>query len=260
MTELAPQVGRPATLIDAIAAAARDEKMDVAKFQALVAMHLQLADRDARVQYLTDLAEMQPQLPDVTERGGITNNSGQVQSTYALWEDINQAIKPILAAHGFNLSFRTGRADGAITVTGVLGHRGGHQEETTIVLPLDTTGNKNAVQAVASSVSYGKRYTAGALLNLTSRGEDDDGQAAGGDAARALEERFMAELNMFDTTAELQTWRAKNADTVKTDLPAATSARVIEHFRRRLRITAAKEEERAAEVATSVEAIQGLPS
>ncbi|WP_185835578.1 ERF family protein [Pseudomonas aeruginosa] len=38
----------------------------------------------------------------------------------------------------------------------------------------DTSGNKNAVQAVASSVSYGKRYTAGALLNFTTHGEDDD--------------------------------------------------------------------------------------
>ena len=49
---------------------------------------------------------------------------------------------------------------------------------TTIKLPADVSGNKNAVQAVASSVSYGKRYTAGALLNLTSHGEDDDAYAA----------------------------------------------------------------------------------
>ena len=38
---------------------------------------------------------------------------------------------------------------------------------------------KNAVQAIGSSVSYGKRYTASLLLNLTTRGEDDDGTAAG---------------------------------------------------------------------------------
>lgn len=54
----------------------------------------------------------------------------------------------------------------------------GDQEDTTIVLPHDSTGSKNAVQAVGSSTSYGKRYTAGLLLNLTSRGEDDDGKAA----------------------------------------------------------------------------------
>src|SRR5690606_9193784 len=57
--------------------------------------------------------------------------------------------------------------------------RDGHSEETTIFLPADTSGSKNSVQAVGSSTSYGKRYTASALLNITTRGEDDDGRAAG---------------------------------------------------------------------------------
>ncbi|WP_409524602.1 ERF family protein [Pseudomonas sp.] len=46
-----------------------------------------------------------------------------------------------------------------------------------MLLPLDTSGSKNAVQAVGSSTSYGKRYVMSALLNLTTRGEDDDGHA-----------------------------------------------------------------------------------
>ena len=36
-----------------------------------------------------------------------------------------------------------------------------------------------AAIAHAVATSYGKRYTAGALLNITSRGEDDDGWAGG---------------------------------------------------------------------------------
>ena len=48
-------------------------------------------------------------------------------------------------------------------------------------LPVDTTGSKNAVQAVGSSTAYGKRYVMEALLNLTSRGQDDDGKRGGGD-------------------------------------------------------------------------------
>jgi hypothetical protein len=42
----------------------------------------------------------------------------------------------------------------------VLSHELGHSEETTMTLPLDTSGSKNNVQAVGSSTSYGKRYTA----------------------------------------------------------------------------------------------------
>jgi len=63
-------------------------------------------------------------------------------------------------------------------VTCTLSHREGHREETTFALPIDTSGAKNNVQGWGSSVSYAKRYTACALLNIAARGEDDDGRSA----------------------------------------------------------------------------------
>lgn len=162
------------TLMAVIARAAADPQTDVEKMERLMAMYERIEGKRAEAAFANDLAEMQDKLPSIGERG---NAAGRY--TYALWEDINAAIKPILKAHGFALSFRTSHENG-ITVTGVLSHRDGHREETSITLPADSSGNKNAVQAVASSVSYGKRYTAGALLNLTSHGEDDDAFAAGG--------------------------------------------------------------------------------
>ncbi len=84
-----------------------------------------------------------------------------------------------MAECGFALRFRVQRTDDQISVTGILSHRDGHNEETTLSLPSDGSGSKNAVQAVGSSTSYGKRYTAFALLNITSTGEDDDGNKAG---------------------------------------------------------------------------------
>ena len=161
-----------ATILSVIARAASDPQTDIDKMERLLQMHERMQDKQAAAEFAADLAEMQDKLPSIGERG---NAAGRY--TYALWEDINAAIKPILREHGFSLTFRTDFADG-ITVTGVLLHKSGHREETSIKLPADGSGNKNAVQAVASSVSYGKRYTAGALLNLTSHGEDDDAFAA----------------------------------------------------------------------------------
>ena len=172
-----------ASIMAVIDRAARDPSVDVGKMERLVELYERLSARQAKAAYTSALAAMQPTLPVIIERGGIKDRGGNIQSTYALWEDINDAIKPILAEHGFALSFRTGRDDGQIIVTGVLSHRDGHSEETTMHLPVDTSGSKNAVQAVGSSTSYGKRYTAQALLNLTSRGEDDDGKAAGANGA-----------------------------------------------------------------------------
>lgn len=170
-TEVAT-VAEGATLLAVISRAASDPNTDVTKMERLMAMYERVEVKRAEAEFAEALADMQPHLPAIAERGKAKVN-GDVRYTFALWEDINAAIKPILQQYGFALSFRTDFTDG-IAVTGVLTHRSGHSERTTIKLPTDASGSKNAVQAVASSVSYGKRYTAGALLNLTSHGEDDD--------------------------------------------------------------------------------------
>lgn len=159
--------------------AARDQSVDVDKLERLLAMQERVQARDAKMAYTTALAEMQPKLPIITERGKILNKAGETQSTYATWEDINEIIKPILADHGFCLSFR-GRKDGTDIITvGILSHKAGHSEETEVSLPADNSGSKNVVQGIGSSKSYGKRYAAFDLLNITTRGEDDDGRKAG---------------------------------------------------------------------------------
>lgn len=186
------ETGEAASLMEVISRAAADPNTDVEKLERLMAMYERINDRSAKAAYFAALSEMQDELPSIGERGEI--KIGNASQKYALWEDINKAIKPILTKHGFALSFRTGQQDTKIAVTGVLSHRAGHSEETTIHLPSDTSGSKNAVQAVGSSTSYGKRYTTAALLNLTSGGEDDDGKLAGGGFVTADQAQTLREL------------------------------------------------------------------
>lgn len=169
---------------------ATNPAVDVEKMKQVRELGQQVLNDHRRAAFDDALAKMQADLPTIDAKGKLEirakdakgDRSGKViQSTpYAKWEDINEAIKPILKAHGFGLRFKTGLApDGRVMVTGILsGH--GHREEAEFVLPHDSTGSKNAVQAIGSSTSYGKRYAASALLNLTSRGEDDDGKKGGG--------------------------------------------------------------------------------
>ena len=58
-------------------------------------------------------------------------------------------------------------------------HKEGHKEKTTLLVPFDYSGSKkhNPAQAMGSSVSYGKRYTLCALLNIATR-DDNDASAA----------------------------------------------------------------------------------
>lgn len=152
---------------------------DIDRAERLWAMQKEVRAEQAKAEFIEALSQMQSQIPAVRRTGQIKNNSGQVQSTYAKWEHINEAVGPVLRQHGFALSFRVHQEGPKITVHGILSHRAGHQESTNIELAPDSTGNKNAPQAVVSAISYGKRTTAGALLNITSYDEDDDGQRFG---------------------------------------------------------------------------------
>ncbi len=170
-----------ASIMGVISRAAADPSTDVDKLERLLSMYERITAQNAKAAFTSALAALQPKLPVITEKGGIKDRAGKVQSTYAKWEDINDAIRPILHDHGFALNFRVSRTAESVSVTGILSHAEGHSDETTLDLPVDGSGSKNAVQAVGSSVSYGKRYTAIALLNITSRApqdRDDDGDAA----------------------------------------------------------------------------------
>lgn len=167
-------VSESAAIIQVIERAAMNPQVDMDKMERLLEMQQRIVARNAQAEFAAALADMQAELPVIKERGKNTNTG----SKYALWEDVNEQIRPILGKHGFSISFRTKTEGDFVAVTGVLTHRSGHSEETTFTLPVDKGPGRNLVQAHGSSISYGKRYTAAALLNLTSRGEDDDGNGA----------------------------------------------------------------------------------
>jgi hypothetical protein len=162
-----------ATILSVIQRAAADPQCDIEKMERLMAMHEKMQDRNAQAEFNKAMAEMQCDIPSIAERG-----KGHGTIRYATFEDINDVMKPIMQRYGFAISFKVVHEGAGVSVTGILMHRGGHREETTMLLPSDTSGSKNAVQAVGSSTSYGKRYVMSALLNITTRGEDDDGLAA----------------------------------------------------------------------------------
>jgi hypothetical protein len=193
-------------LLEVISRAARDPNVDIDKMERLLQMQERIQARDAKTAYTVALAEMQPLLPIIDRKGRIIVKDKATkeitQSTgFAKWEDISMAITPILSQNGFSLTFENGLADdGRITTTAVLAHRAGHEGRNTVTLAHDSSGSKNAVQAVGSSMSYGKRYSACGLLNIVTQGEDDDGQKAGDPAT--VDDTQLARLTALASEVE----------------------------------------------------------
>lgn len=104
------------------------------------------------------------------------------KSAFANLEAVNRAITPIYTKHGFSLSYGSGEAKRPddIRITCRVMHKAGHSEDYFLDLPPDGVGAKggspamNPVQGRGSTVSYGRRYLALMIFNLTI-GDDTDG-------------------------------------------------------------------------------------
>jgi hypothetical protein len=185
------------SLLNLIERAARDPNVDIDKMERLFGMRERMQAQAAKTAFLADLSSMQAELPAVARKGEAHN-----KKKYARFEDFVETIKPFMAKNGFSYTNRIDQTDTQIRVTGVLGHRAGHQETTTLVLPTDNTGNKNPVQAWGSSLAYGKRYVGFALLGIASEDEDDDGKAAGGQAKQCITEEQAEQLSKLVAKTE----------------------------------------------------------
>lgn len=155
-----------------------DSSIDVSKLSALLDVNERVMNRAAKAAFDEAFSKMWPELPEVDEKGAIKKRDGSIQSRYAKYEDIQTAIRPVLARHGFALRHRTEWPQdkpGIIRIVGVLsGH--GHSEESSFEAPADKSDFRSEVQSQGSTISYGKRYTTGDLLNIITRGIDNDGQ------------------------------------------------------------------------------------
>jgi hypothetical protein len=172
-------------LLEVIARAARDPSVDIDKMERLFALQERLLERQAKLEFIEAKRAMRPFLPVITERGKIIirdkNDRNKIiqETSFALFEDLNEILMPIVTEHGFDVTFRNGRSpEGKVCVYTVLSHVGGHSEETFFELPPDGSGSKNAVQAIGSSTSYAKRYGLLEILNITTKGQDDNGETA----------------------------------------------------------------------------------
>jgi hypothetical protein len=163
------QMPQPASVMSLIERMAENPNISLERVEQTFAFYQKVQADFARRAFDAAFADMQPKLP-IIEKVGHSHNG-----KYGRWEDIVEGITPVLGAHGFSIRFNVSNEPGKITVRAILAHRDGHREETSFDLPADTSGSKNAIQAIGSSTSYGKRYTASALLNIVTRGEDDDG-------------------------------------------------------------------------------------
>jgi len=231
-------------LLGLIERAAADTTVDLDRMERIYAMYERAAARSAKSAYLDALMAAKAALPRVIKAGAASyedKKTGEAKKafSYAKWEDVVGQIEPVLAAHSLMLTFTTEQQTGdRVAITGVLSHRDGHSERAQMALGCDASGGKNNAQGWGSAISYGKRYTAFALLNLVGHDDKDtDGAPPPADTTKAI-----ADLKALVVETKSDVGRICQHFSVETldDLSAAQISQVVTGLKARQRQGAAK--------------------
>lgn len=116
---------------------------------------------------------------------------GNTSYKHATLANIVEAAAPALSRHGLSHRWETTQDGGLVTVACIITHQFGHSERTSLSSAPDTSGAKNAIQAVGSAVTYLQRYTFMAITGLAAQDQDDDG----GSPVECLSEKQVADLD-----------------------------------------------------------------
>lgn len=122
------------------------------------------------------MGEMKKSIPAIIKTK-LADMAGKYSYKYATLEDICDKLDPVLVGHGFGYRWTTHPSDKGVVIGCILTHLQGHSEETLMpVAPHDSTGGKNAIQAIGSTLSYLQRYSLLMALGIAPRNVDTDGK------------------------------------------------------------------------------------
>lgn len=176
-----------------------DPDADLAKLESMLDMKERMEDRAARRAFDAAIASAKADIPTIEKTGEVdyTHNGKRTNFKHETLSGIAAVVDPILSANGLSYRFRSTQEDGNVVVTCIVAHREGYSEETTLRGSPDTSGSKNAYQAVGSAVTYLQRYTLKLALGLSAAADDD---AQGVDMSGTISaDQFTSLKELMDT-------------------------------------------------------------
>ena len=168
-------VTTPAQLLEI----AVNQGADLDKLERLMALQERWEANEARREFVQAMAAFKSEPLDIFKRKqiGYTTKDGEfVGYKHAELSDVASVVVPSMARHDLSHRWEVKQEGGRIIVTCIVTHKRGHSEAVTLDGAPDNSGKKNAIQQVASAVTYLQRYTLLAATGMATKGMDDDGQ------------------------------------------------------------------------------------
>lgn len=153
---------------------------DLDKLERLLGMQERWDANEAKKAYHFAMSEFKANPPKIEKDkkvGYKTTTGGNVGYSHASLANVTEKINKELSKYGLSASWKT-QQNGSISVTCKITHVRGHSEETTLSALADSSGSKNSIQAIGSTITYLERYTLLALTGLATFDMDDDAKSA----------------------------------------------------------------------------------
>ncbi|WP_375664432.1 ERF family protein, partial [Bartonella sp. CL50QHWL] len=161
------------TVMERILNKALDSDVDMDRLERLLDLREQEIKRQERQNFVRDLSAVQMAYKNI-EQNAINKHTN---SKYATLDQYIDAVKDGLATYKFALFYRIkNQTEKNVTIEITLSHPSGNEISTEGTFPIDSTGSKNSIQSLGSTLTYARRYLLGMLLNLASKEDDTDGQ------------------------------------------------------------------------------------
>jgi hypothetical protein len=163
---------------------------NVDKLAQLLGLHERWEANQARQAYNAAMVKFKQSPPKITKNKRVKFDDTEYD--HATLDHVTEAITETLNAVGISHKWKMCQSP-EISVTCVLTHEMGHSEETTLRASPDTSGSKNCIQAIGSTLTYLQRYTLLASVGLAPAAIDNDGRAAYEEQKRKTPEERVAE-------------------------------------------------------------------
>lgn len=183
---LSRDLGTPPPAVSLIQTAL-ERGASVETIERLVALGHSLMDREAKTAWHRAFALAQAEIGQKSIKKSkhvrYTTKSGQrIDYWHAEISDVLSVVVQPLSHQDLSVAWNVSQNGAAVTVTCILRHAQGHVETVSMTAAADSSGSKNPVQSVGSTITYLQRYTLFSILGLAAS-EDDDGRG-GQPAAR----------------------------------------------------------------------------
>lgn len=149
------------------------ESSDIAVLERMLDMQERVMERNAKSDFISAMTRFQNNCPDVKKLKQGHNYK------YAPLDDIISQVRGLMTECGLSYRFEQSQTDKEITVSCIVTHLSGHSETTAVTSTADTSGSKNAVQAIGATITYLRRYSFTGAFGIVTADQDSDARLTG---------------------------------------------------------------------------------